>query len=129
MSRERVEILRRGYEAFNRRDIDAALEGMDPEVEWPNMLDGTTIRGRDAIREYWTKQFQLTDSRVEPQEFIEAGDRLVVVVHQVVRDQQGEPLLDHRVGHVYAFRDDKIARMDVYESRAEALEAAETTSP
>ena len=124
MSQEKIEILRHGYEAFNRRDIDAALEGMHPEVEWPNMLEGTTIRGHEAIREYWTKQFQLTSSRVEPEEFIEAGDRLVVVVHQVVRDQQGNPFLDHRIGHVYAFRDNKIARMDVYESRDQALEAA-----
>jgi ketosteroid isomerase-like protein len=124
MSQENVEILRRGYEAFNRRDIDAALEGMHSEVEWPNVLEGTTIRGHDAIRDYWTKQFQLTDPEVEPEEFIEAGERLVVVVHQVVRDQQGDPLVDHRVGHVYVFRDNKIARMDVYATKAEALEAA-----
>jgi ketosteroid isomerase-like protein len=124
MSQENVEMVRHGYEAFNRRDIDVALEGLHPEVEWPNMLEGTTIRSHDAIREYWTKQFQSTDPRVEPEEFIEAGEKLVVVVHQVVRDHWGNPLVDQRVGHVYGFRDNKIARMDVYDSRAEALEAA-----
>jgi ketosteroid isomerase-like protein len=51
MSQENVETLRRGYEAFNRRDIDGALEGLDPEVEWPNMLEGTIIRGHQAVRE------------------------------------------------------------------------------
>ena len=123
MSQEKVESLRRGYEAFNRRDIDAALEGLDPEVEWPNMLEGTTIRGHQAIRDYWTRQFQLTASRVDPEEFIEMGDRVVVVVHQVVRDSHGTLLTDHRVAHVYAFRDERVARMDVYENKDEALEA------
>ena len=113
--------MRRGYEAFNRRDIDGALEGLDPEVEWPNMLEGTIIRGHQAIREYWPRQFQLTASRVDPEEFVEIG---VVVVHQVVRDSDGTLLADHRVAHVYAFREDKVARMDVYENKSEALEAA-----
>jgi ketosteroid isomerase-like protein len=124
MSQENVETLQRGYDAFNRRDIDAALEGLHPEVEWPNMLEGTVIRGHQAIRDYWTKQFQLTASRVDPEEFIEMGDRWVVLVHQVVRDSHGTLLADHRVAHVYAFRDEKVARMDVYENKDEALKAA-----
>ena len=47
-----------------------------------------------------------------------------MVVHQVVRDSDGTLLADHRVAHVYAFREDKVARMDVYENKSEALEAA-----
>jgi ketosteroid isomerase-like protein len=60
MSRENVEVIdgiRRSFEAFNRRDIDAAMEGMHTEVEWPNMLEGTTIRGHDAIRKWSDAEF------------------------------------------------------------------------
>jgi ketosteroid isomerase-like protein len=96
---------------------------MAPGVEWPNLREGITIRGHAAVRDYWTKQFQLTRSKVEPEEFIEAGRRLIVVVHQVVRDLAGELLADHRVAHVYTFTDSKIARMDVYGDRDEALDA------
>ena len=46
------------------------------------------------------------------------------MVHQEVRDSHGTLLADHRVAHVYAFREDKVARMDVYENKSEALEAA-----
>jgi ketosteroid isomerase-like protein len=124
MPDQKVALVREAYDAFNRREIDSALERMVPEVEWPNVLEQVTIRGHGAVREYWAGQFEQIDPRVEPEEFLEAGDRLVVVVHQVVRDTRGELLADRRVCHVYAFRDGKISRMDMYDGKAEALEAA-----
>ena len=73
LSREKLALLRRSYEAFNGRDIEAALAGMDRDVEWPNVMEGITIRGHDAVRDYWTKQFRVIESRVDPERFIEAG--------------------------------------------------------
>jgi ketosteroid isomerase-like protein len=102
------------YDAFNRRDIDAVLEYLDPDVEWPNVLEGRTIRGRDAVREYWTRQFELIDSTVTPRQLDRDGERLVVRVHQRVRDAvTGAELSDAEVVHVYELRDGKIARMTV----------------
>ena len=57
MSQENVEIVRRVFEAFNRRDIAAFLELLDPDVEWVPILavlEGRVYRGHEEIRR-WIK--------------------------------------------------------------------------
>jgi ketosteroid isomerase-like protein len=110
------ELLRRTYAAFNARDIDAALAIMHEDVDWPNAMEGGREHGRSAVRDYWTRQFGLIDSRVEPLGFaVDADGRIVVDVDQVVRDTAGDVLSDGRVQHVYTLRDGLVARMDVRE--------------
>jgi hypothetical protein len=109
-----TELLKAAYEAFNRRDIEKILNMMHPDVDWPNMIEGGRIHGRDGIREYWRRQFTMVSPHVEPLAFQDdSAGRTVVDVHQVVRDLEGEVILDHMVQHVYLVRDDKIERMDV----------------
>ena len=111
---EHEELLRRAYEAFNARDVDAALALMHPDVDWPNGMEGGRVLGRDAVREYWTRQFEVIDSRVEPEAFSTDGEgRVVVDVHQVVRDTAGELISDGRVEHVYTIRDGLVERMEI----------------
>jgi ketosteroid isomerase-like protein len=111
-------LLRRAYEAFNARDIEGALELMRPDVDWPNGMEGGRERGRAAVRAYWTRQFGLIASHVEPEGFEEDGEgRMVVEVHQVVRDLEGAVLSDGRVRHAYTFRDGLVARMDIEEAK------------
>lgn len=112
---EHEELLRLAYDAFNARDIDAAIALMRPDVDWPNGMDGGRVLGRDAVREYWTRQFEVIDSRVEPQGFAtDADGRVVVDVHQVVHDAAGGLLSDGYVKHVYTVRDGLIERMEIY---------------
>jgi hypothetical protein len=90
---------------------------MHPDVDWPNGMEGGRERGHAAVREYWTRQFGLIDSHVEPQGFsTDEQGRVVVDVHQVVRDLDGGLLADSRVEHVYTLRDGLVARMDIRES-------------
>jgi hypothetical protein len=104
------------YDAFNARDIDGALAGMHPDVDWPNMIEGGREHGHAAVRAYWEKQFETTDPRVEAQRIAPVGDDQVVVdVHQVVRDRDGQVLDDRTVQHVYVLRDGLVERMDVRE--------------
>ena len=111
---EHEELLRRAYEAFNARDVDAALALMHRDVDWPNGMEGGRVLGRAAVREYWTRQFEVIDSRVEPEGFTtDAEGRVVVDVHQVVRDTAGELLSDGRVEHVYTVRDGLVERMEI----------------
>jgi hypothetical protein len=108
------EILLRAYEAFNARDIEGALALMQPDVDWPNGMEGGRELGHDAVRAYWTRQFGLIDSHVEPVGFGEDEEGHVVVdVDQVVRNLDGEVLSEQRVQHVYTLRDGLIARMDI----------------
>jgi hypothetical protein len=56
---DEVALLRRAYEAFNARDIDGGLSLLQPDVDWPNVLEGRREHGHDAVRAYWTHQFAL----------------------------------------------------------------------
>jgi hypothetical protein len=110
---EQERLLRRAYDAFNARDIDAALACAHTDVDWPNGMEGGREHGHAAVRDYWTRQFGLIDSHVEPESFEDVDGKIVVEVHQVVRDVNGALLSDQQVEHVYTLRDGLIARMDI----------------
>src|SRR5258707_15862510 len=95
-----VELLRAAYAAFNERDIDAALATMAPDVAWPKAFKGGFARGHQEVRAYWTEQWSEIDPRVQPTSFHpEAGGRILVHVHQVVRAMAGAVVADGHVGH------------------------------
>ena len=56
MSQENVELIRATIGAFNRNDLDAAVEAMHPEIEWQTldvMPDRGTYRGQAGVRSFW----------------------------------------------------------------------------
>ena len=109
-------LLQKAYAAFNARDIDGALATMNPDVVWPNGMEGGTVHGHEGVRAYWTRQWGMIDPHVEPVGFRKDGDgRIAVSVHQVVRDLSGNVLLDRMVEHVYTLRDGLIRSMDIRE--------------
>ena len=111
---EQEALLRRAYAAFNARDVEAAVALMHPDVDWPNAWEGGRVRGRDAVRAYWTRQFATIDPQVMPRGFAHRDDgRVAVFVHQIVRSPAGEVLADGAVVHVYVLRDGLVERMDV----------------
>jgi ketosteroid isomerase-like protein len=127
VARQRVELLESAYQAFNRRDFEAVLALVDPLVEWPNLIDGTTLRGRDQVRAYWRRQLETIESHVEPLGFDVRGDEVVVEVHQVVRGRDGGLLSDARVRHVYAFAGGPVRAMRVEAGRGWRVSGARTT--
>ncbi len=120
-------ILRSAYRAFNARDLDAALELMHPDFDWPNAWEGGRVVGRPEVRDYWTRQFAAISSRVEPEAFTEEPDGAITFeVHQAVHDaRSGELLTDSRVRHRYRLEDGLIVRMDVIEPTPGSNEAAQ----
>jgi hypothetical protein len=114
MPADHEQLLRDVYAAFNARDIEAAIAMMQPDVDWPNAWEGGRVHGRDAVREYWRRQFAEIDPRAEPMRIAPTEDgRVAVEVHQLVRTPVGELLADRTVTHVYTFRDGLVERMDV----------------
>jgi SnoaL-like domain len=104
------------YKAFNRRDVESILAVMHPDVEWPNGMEGGWVYGREGVRAYWTRQWGLVDPHVEPVAFkTDEGGRIVVDVHQVVRDLAGSVLLDRTVQHAYLITDGLIRSMEIRE--------------
>jgi hypothetical protein len=108
--------LRTLYAAFNARDADGVLAATTEDVDWPNAWEGGRLRGHEAVRSYWKRQWAEIDPRVEPGAITELPDgRIAVDVHQVVRNLDGEVVSDTHAVHVYDARDGLIARMDVEE--------------
>jgi nuclear transport factor 2 (NTF2) superfamily protein len=102
------------YDAFNRRDIDSVLSAMHPEVSWPNGMEGGYVYGHKSVRDYWTRQWKLIDPNVKPVRFqSDKSGRIIVDVHQVVRDLNGDILNDQIVKHVYQIQDGLIRSMDI----------------
>jgi ketosteroid isomerase-like protein len=110
---DRATTIRRFYDAFNRRDVDAVLAALVPDVAWPNLIDNITIHGPDAVRTYWLRQFETTAPNVEPTAIHGDADVVVVQVHQVIRDLAGSVLQENDVVHTCTFRDDLVVAMQL----------------
>jgi hypothetical protein len=109
-----IELLRAAYAAFNARDIDAALALMTPDVVWPKAFKGGSALGHEGVRAYWTEQWSEINPHVEPVTFhLEEAGRILVEVHQVVRDLAGTVLADEYVGHRYTLEHGLLQAMEV----------------
>ena len=108
------QLLEGAYRDFNARRLDAVLARMQPDVVWPNGMEGGFVYGHEGVRDYWTRQWAVLDPHVEPVS-ISPDDRgrWIVEVHQVVHDSNGKLLVDQIVHHAYQIRDSLIARMDI----------------
>lgn len=108
---DRLEAL---YQAFHRRDIETLLDHMTADVDWPNAWEGGRVRGREGVRDYWTRQWSAIDPTVDPLAITTRPDGGVAVhVHQIARALDGTLIGEADVVHVYFFRDDLIARMEI----------------
>jgi hypothetical protein len=112
-------LLTRVYAAFNARDLETVLATLHPDVDWANGMDGGRVLGRADVRAYWTRQFGLIDPSVDPVGFaIDAAGRIVVRVHQMVRNPAGAVISDGMVEHIYVIDDGLITRMDIRKGEA-----------
>jgi ketosteroid isomerase-like protein len=133
MSQENVERVRRGYEAFNRGDLADAAKDFDPNIEWripfqlPDSPPDETYHGPEGVVRFWeTWRTAFDDFRVELEEIIDAGDRIIVFA--AVRGRgagSGAEVKTPSFPQVWTFGEDgRPVRVEMYASRAEALEAA-----
>ena len=127
MSQENVEIVRAGMEAWNRRDFDAVLATLAPEVEWglsgavPDVAD--VYHGHDGVRAFWegwTASWE--EIQNEPEEYIDLGDSVLVLVH-FRASGRNQIAVDQSVAFLFTMRDGLVVRFQSYWDRATALEA------
>jgi ketosteroid isomerase-like protein len=132
MSRENVEIARRIHEAFSHPradgfDLDRFYRHAAPGlvVDWSrsNGVEAGVYRGETETRRLWTTFFEVFDHVVvEPLEFIEHGEQVVVPHHLRASGRDGL-VVDARAVVVLTFREMRIIEMRLYQDRAEALKA------
>jgi uncharacterized protein len=120
-----IATLRDAYAAFNRGDIDAAVAGLDPQIEWSepeSFPGGGMYHGRDGARQYLAQsRAAWAEVNSEPEQFIPADDRIVVFVHARVRAKESKDWQEVRLADVYTVRDGKIVAMRAFADRQEAL--------
>jgi hypothetical protein len=117
--------LRGAYAAFNRGDIEGALNPLDERIEWSEPAEfpgGGIYHGHDGVRRYLTQsRAGWAEGSSEPEAFLPAGDRIVVFVHARVRPKGSDAWQDVRLADVYTIRDGKAVAMRAFAERAEAL--------
>ena len=119
-----VKVLEHIYDRFNARDIDGVLIALTDDVAWANGMDGGHVHGREAVRAYWTRQWAMISPFVEPVGFQRTADGAILAeVRQSIRDLEGKPLEgqthgleDKTVGHVFRFKEGKVARFDIQDA-------------
>jgi ketosteroid isomerase-like protein len=125
---DNAETLRRVNEAFNRRDVEGAMQYLDPEVELHPGLqvpdEESAYRGRDGLAEWFRSATEPWEKiAVEHTELIEGrDDRILAVERWKFRGRDGIEL-ELELPNVYTFRDGLIVRIDGYTDKAAALEA------
>jgi ketosteroid isomerase-like protein len=130
MSRAERELLRAGYEALSRGDWDTAYSAgsFSPEFELKTsdrVMGAGTYRGPEEARRFFADLVEpFEEVTVEPTEFFERGDQIVVYVHMRLRPAGSSATVEYLVGHLWTFRENKATRLEMFPRREDALEAA-----
>ena len=125
MASENVELARRGLEAINRGDLDAVMELVDAEVKAyipTEMANEGTYRGSAEFRqmvEAWLEPWE--EYRVEPHEFVERGDQIVVPLKQSARGRGSGVEVEMEAAFVLSARGGRLVAWRLYADPAEAL--------
>lgn len=101
------------YDAFNRRDVEAVLATMAEDVKWANGMEGGFVFGRDDVREYWRRQFEMFNPQLEILKSDNDGDKATVELRQIVRDLDGNVLDDKTVEHIFTFENGLIKIFEI----------------
>ena len=126
MSEENVELITRMYRAWNSGDMAALIDVFDAEVEvHPALgafLASTVYRGHEGVAAWYEETYEpWAELHAEPQRFIDAGERTVVVAALRARVPGGRVDVEAELAQVVTVRDGKIVRLDGYEEPDAAL--------
>jgi ketosteroid isomerase-like protein len=128
MSQDNVERVHAAHDAFNRGDLDAAVEYFHADAVWIPYLAGLEAReyrGHAALLDMWRNlREHLAGFRVDPQEVIDGGDWVVIVVEAQGSGPTSGVAVRQRWAQLMSIRDGLIERVEPFPTREEALKAA-----
>jgi ketosteroid isomerase-like protein len=130
MSQENVDRTREAVEALNRGDVEAALDGAHPEIEWETLdtfPDAGTYRGPDEVRGFFASwQSTFRGFRLHLEECVPVGDDQVLAAIRAGGEgaESGAEVESPLFFQLLEFRDDLLFRSRMFRTRGEALEAA-----
>jgi ketosteroid isomerase-like protein len=127
MSEENVKIVRRSFEAWNRRDLRTwlAFFHSDAEVDWSRSRSPFkgVYRGHQEIETFWDVFWStFEDVQLETHDFIQAGSEVVAPNTAHMRGREGIEVIA-RTALVFTVENGQIARLRLFDEHDEALEA------
>src|SRR2546421_12906955 len=130
MSQENVEVVRRLWNAVERRDDQAVYALYDPAIVLksgnvgPLELGGGPYHGHDGVRQFfrnWLESFETFQTKAET--FTEAGNEVVVGYRVSGRGKGSGVDVEMSRWNVYGIRNGLVNRVEIFDTKAEALEA------
>jgi ketosteroid isomerase-like protein len=127
MSQQQVERLLLTYEAMNRGDLEGATANLTPDFEFippPMLPEGGIYQGPEGLRQLWeTWTATFPDFRIEIEETIDAGDKVIVMAAVSGTGTGGLEVKTPSFAWVWSFEGDRAIRMEAMPNRATAVEA------
>ena len=127
MSQENVELLRQAYSAFAQGDSESmaklAGEYLHPDFELETTFVGHVFRGLDGLQEYINEVRENLGYTPGPEEFIDLGHKVVVVLRVTGRGAGSGVSFTAQVATVWTI-DGRAVHAKAFGSRDEALQAA-----
>lgn len=130
MSRDNVEVVRRGQEARSEGRVHDWIDTLDPDIEWdisgyplPDFPEHGAGRGEFVghVTKYWSRW---NDYAQTVERTIEVGDDVVVILHERARMRNSDAVVDREVAIIWTVRDGVRVRFRAFERPADALKAA-----
>lgn len=131
VSQENVDIVMRVFAAFGRRDNDAVFDAYEPDIEWnmegyegwPDASSYHGIAGVKAFFRDWLRDFD--DYGTAALDPLDLGDRVLITVYDRARGKGSGVQIERHHAQVWTFRETRVARIEVFHSRAAALAACQ----
>jgi ketosteroid isomerase-like protein len=128
MSQENVEIVRRGFEAWEKGDLEEHLRLFHDDVvccRVAPLIDPKTYKGLEGYLEFaaeWLGPYE--ELNFQPNDYIDAGNKVVVEVPQEGRLAGSTQVMKGTFWFLLTLDDGRVIRFEIYGERDQALEAA-----
>ena len=129
MSQANVEVVRRAFESFNRRDLAGAVAALERDAEWmPYLaaLEEEIYRGRDDIERMWREVLRdVPDLRMEFVQVVsDSPENVVLEVEFRGMGKASGADIRTTLYQAISFRHGKVTRVQGFRTATEALEVA-----
>jgi ketosteroid isomerase-like protein len=117
---QNVDLVKKGYEAFARGDLDTLLGLFDPQIEWsspgpPDLPTSGRRHGTQEVAEFFRSVGDLLEfSRFEPIAYVAQGDTVVVLGESSARIKPANVVVNDEWAHVFTVRNGRIVRFKEY---------------